>query len=102
MITASIREIRSSTKEIMQAVARGETVTITHRGKPFAQINSLTHNNAISSPTSETNDELFGIWRDRTDIGSVPEFVNKLRNGREFPHTPTKAKARQQRKKKEL
>jgi antitoxin (DNA-binding transcriptional repressor) of toxin-antitoxin stability system len=84
---ASIREMRSFTKEIMQTVARGEAVIITYRGKPYAKITRIKGEN---EKTSKIDNELFGIWKDHEEIQSVTDYINKLREGRKLFVTKSK------------
>jgi len=76
MIT-TVRELRASTKAILSAVDRGDTVLITKRGKPCAKIIAVE-----KKKTQKKDDALFGIWKDKKDIRSVKDYVHKLREGR--------------------
>lgn len=55
---ANIRKLRSATKEILSAVARGNTVYIANRGRTCAKIVPVSDNQpqAVS---------LAGMWKDR-------------------------------------
>ena len=74
---ANIRQLRSSTKEILNAVSRGDTVFIFKRGKACAQITPLPKEK-IPVKTSP----LFGIWANNPKISSPAEYVRTLRKGR--------------------
>ena len=76
MVT-SIRELRTSTKEILHAVERGETVWITNRGKTCAKITA-----AHSPPKPEVKDEAFGMWKDHKESADVRAYVRKMRQWR--------------------
>lgn len=41
MIRASVSEAKQKLSHLLQAVGRGESVLITHRGRPFAKIESI-------------------------------------------------------------
>ena len=77
---ASIREMRTATKEIMQTVSRGESVIITYRGKPFAKIIRIA--NKGSTTKTEVTDELFGVWKDHIQMQSISQYIDHLRTGR--------------------
>ena len=73
---ASFKQLRHETGSVLRAVERGETVTVTYRGRPVAEMH------AIPQQPLEKDDELFGIWRDHGGVDSVEDFVDKLREGR--------------------
>ncbi|MBA7649505.1 hypothetical protein ES703_57302 [subsurface metagenome] len=77
---ASVKELRSSTKRILSAVRRGDTVIITYRGKPFAKISPIEDSKLQES--EQTNDSLFGMWKDNAAVGDVDDYINKVRKGR--------------------
>ena len=74
---ATIRMLRSSTKQIMNAVARGDVVVVTKRGKPCAQIIPVTSSRKGSKPQG-----LFGIWKGYAKVRSVKKYIQALREGR--------------------
>ncbi|VAW18562.1 hypothetical protein MNBD_BACTEROID05-96 [hydrothermal vent metagenome] len=76
MIKATVRKLRSSTKEILSAVSRGDTVLVTNRGKPCAKITP------IRSNKRPIKDQLFGIWKNKKDLCSVKMHVKSLRKSR--------------------
>ena len=75
---ATAKDLRFHSREILDAVARGEEVIITYRGVPRAKIipYELNEDNRIK----ETS--LFGMWQDRDDMKNVTEYVRSLRRGR--------------------
>ena len=69
---ANIRKLRSSTKEILSAVGRGNTVFISNHGKTCAKI----------VPISEDKKQvvsLAGMWKGHKKTASVRAFIDKLR-----------------------
>ena len=78
----SAKELRSKVGAALAYVDRGETVTITYRGKPKAQLVGVDLNQ--ERPTAGEDDRLpaFGMWRDRDDLADVPAHVRALRKGR--------------------
>ncbi len=75
---ASAKELRFHTREILEAVSRGEEVIITYRGKPRARI--IPYDRVADENMKQ--DELFGIWKDNEKIEDVPRYVRDLRKGR--------------------
>ena len=74
-MNVSVRELRSSTKSVLSAVGRGDTVTITHRGRPCAQICPITDNRA----EKPSDDPIFGVWKNNKAVADVQAYVRKLR-----------------------
>ena len=72
MVT-TIRQLRSSTKEILSAVERGETVWITNRGKTCAQIT------AVKEKRDLKNHPAFGMWKNREDMKNPSEYIHNMR-----------------------
>ena len=73
------KALRSQVAAALACVERGETVTITYRGKPRAKIV------AVDEPAAEDEaDRLpaFGMWQDREDMVDVRAHVREMRNGR--------------------
>jgi len=75
-VKATVRQLRSATRQILGAVARGEMVVVTYRGKPFARMIP-----ADDYPTPGTQDALFGIWKDNPAATAVDAYVRRLRKG---------------------
>ncbi len=83
---ATIRELRASTKEILTAVSRGDTVLVTSRGEPCAKIVPVSFRSkpgtVFERKKPAGRDPLFGIWRNKAKTGSVKNYVKKLRKVR--------------------
>ena len=79
---ATAKELRFQSKKLLDAVARGDDVVITFRGKPCAKLVPYINENINQNLADE--DDLFGIWRDRDDMNNVDEYVRNLRKGRKF------------------
>ncbi len=77
---ATAKELRFSSKELLDAVSRGESVVITFRGKPCAKL--VPYEEGTLTECMQNEDELFGIWRDRDDIVHVDDYVRNLRKSR--------------------
>ena len=76
---ATSKDLRFHTKEILDAAIRGEEVIITFHGKPYAKIVPIAESNHESK-----QNEFCGMWKDRTDIDDVKEYVRNLRKRRSF------------------
>ena len=63
----------------LACVDRGETVTITYRGKPRAKLV------CVDQPQPRNAEErmpAFGMWRDRDEVADVDAYVREVREGR--------------------
>ena len=75
------KNLRSRVGDLLECLDRGETVTITYRGKPRAKLVSI-------EPEGETASRdagvfpAFGMWKDRDDMTDVDAHVRQLRKGR--------------------
>jgi prevent-host-death family protein len=75
---STAKELRFHTKELLESVSRGEEVIITFRGKPYAKLVPIKK----SVRNSKETNELFGIWKDRTDLEDVNSYVRNIRKER--------------------
>lgn len=75
------KELRTHAKRALDAVARGEVVTVTCRGRPSAQLDRLSDDKSADANGSGES-ELFGMWADRDDLDDVEGHVRGLRGGR--------------------
>lgn len=81
---ATAKELRIHSKELLDAVSRGENVIITFRGKPCAKLVPYENGNKADGENAKKENDLFGIWADRDDMESVEDFVRNLRKNRFF------------------
>lgn len=79
---ATAKELRVHSKELLDAVSRGENVVITFRGRPCAKL--VPYETSDKAIVQESEDNLFGIWADREDLESVEDYVRNLRKSRFF------------------
>ena len=80
----SIRQLRIQPGRIISMVNNGLDVTVTYRGKPSAKIIPITKENILNAKALESEDELFGLWKNREDVKNVDQYVRALRKGRKF------------------
>ena len=79
MRTATARDLRQKTSELLDDVRRGREVVITYRGKRIAvlaPLDRITH--------KELTPIAFGMWRRRTDMRDVKRWLDRQRAPR-FP-----------------
>jgi prevent-host-death family protein len=74
---ATAKDLRFHSKELLDAVNRGEEVVITFRGKPCAKLVPHREDNERN-----LKNELFGIWKDNDRVRDVDTYVRDLRKGR--------------------
>ena len=77
------KALRSRIGAILACLDRGETVTITYRGKPRARLVGIEQKNEPTSPETGSF-PAFGMWKDRDDMADVDTYVRDLRKAR--PH----------------
>lgn len=75
---ASAKELRSKSNKILEAVARGEEVVITYRGKARARI--VRYERPRNARIGEH--ALFGMWADNAQVADVDRYIRNLRLGR--------------------
>ena len=75
------KELRSRVGQVLACLDRGESVTITYRGKPRAKLVGID-----AAPEGEPRRDMdfpaFGMWRNREDLTDVDAHVRQLRKGR--------------------
>jgi prevent-host-death family protein len=79
MRTATAKDLRQKTSELLDNVRRGREVVITYRGKQvavLAPLDRMTHKEL--TPTA------FGMWRRRRDVRDVKRWLDSRRASR-FP-----------------
>jgi prevent-host-death family protein len=77
---ATAKDLRFRVKELLNAVARGEEITITYRGKPRAKLVPYTQGDSKAERGEQ--DALFGLWADREDVQDVEVYVRAQRKSR--------------------
>jgi antitoxin (DNA-binding transcriptional repressor) of toxin-antitoxin stability system len=78
-MNASILDLRYRMKSVLEALDRGEPVTVLYRGKEKARLVPI-------KPKKKSRDitehPFFGMWRDREDMADPSAFVRNLRKPR--------------------
>jgi antitoxin (DNA-binding transcriptional repressor) of toxin-antitoxin stability system len=79
---ASIVDLRYRMKSVLEALDRGESVTVLHRGKPRARLEPI-QSKAKAKPRMKVEDHpAFGMWKDRKDMEDVEAYLKHLRRPR--------------------
>jgi len=76
---ASILDLRRKMRDVLAAIERNEMVTIVHRGKAKAVMNSIRDRR---SGVKAADHPAFGMWADRRDLQNVGTAVRRIRRGR--------------------
>jgi len=78
---ASIVDLRYRMKDVLRAIERGETVTVTYRGKEKAHLVPAI---AAAGRTlvNPRDHPACGMWKDREDMADPVAYVRKLRQPR--------------------
>ncbi len=78
---ASIVDLRYRMKDVLRAIDRGETVTVTYRGKEKARLVPVIP--TVGRTPAKVSDQPFvGMWKDREDMADPVAYVRKLRQPR--------------------
>ena len=80
------KQLRIQPGRIISQVNNGQEITITYRGKACAKIIPLKSQikNKRDNNLEETDNELFGMWKDREDMEDVEQYVRNMRKGRKL------------------
>ena len=73
------KALRREVGAALASVERGESVTITRRGKPAARLVAADQGEVAQDTATMP---AFGMWRDRQDLTDVAPLVRELRGGR--------------------
>lgn len=78
-MNASVLDLRKNMRNVIAALDRNESVTLTYRGREKALIVPCGRGH-VRKKASEHS--AFGIWADRKDMEDVGAYVRTLRKGR--------------------
>jgi len=79
----STKQLRMEPGRIISMVNNGHDITITYRGKSSAKLIPITKK-AVNREEVDSENELFGLWKNRQDTANVEQYVRKIRKGRKF------------------
>ena len=77
---ASVLDLRKRMREVMMAIDRHETVTLTHRGKRRAMI--VPWGKTKKSKVKVADLSAFGMWSDRPETADPAAYVETIRKPR--------------------
>ena len=77
---ASVLDLRKRMREVMMAIDRHETVTLTHRGKRRAIIVPWSKTRRTKVKTADL--AAFGMWSDRPEMDDPAAYVDDIRKPR--------------------
>ena len=77
----TLEELKIQGDEIISRVGEGYDVTIIYNGKAYAKIIPLDNENM---EFDDSDNKLFGIWKDRADLNDVDLYVRRMRQGRKL------------------
>ena len=76
---ASIVDLRRRMREVLAALDRNESVTITYRGKPRAVLTPIRKKLTLEEMKKHPS---FGMWKDREDMRDPTAWVREQRKSR--------------------
>lgn len=79
---ASIVDLRYRIKSVLEALDRGESVTVLHRGKPRARLEPIKSKAAPKTRMKAEDHPAFGMWKDRKDMEDAEAYLRNLRKPR--------------------
>jgi prevent-host-death family protein len=79
---ASIVDLRYRMKDVLRAIDRGETVTVTYRGKPKARLVPAIPAGGRRTLVNPSDHPFVGMWKDREDMVDPVAYIRKLRQPR--------------------
>jgi prevent-host-death family protein len=75
------KQLRIQPGRVISQVNNGQEIIITYRGKACAKIIPISVKQSLNE---ETDNELFGMWKDRKDMENVEQYVRSMRKGRKL------------------
>ncbi len=78
----TIKRLKIQHDMIISQINTGQEKIITDTGKVCAK--TVSGNNKQNSALEETDNELFGMWKDREDMEDVEQYVRNMRKGRKL------------------
>ena len=79
----TLEDLKIQGDEIISHIGEGYDVTIIYNGKAYAKIIPLDNEN-INMELNDSENELFGLWKDRTDLNDVDLYLRRMRQGRKL------------------
>lgn len=77
---ASVLDLRKRMRDVMMAIDRHETITLTHRGKRRAVIIPWSQTRKTKAKVADL--AAFGMWSDRPEMDDSAAYVETIRKPR--------------------
>ena len=81
---ATFVDLRTRTREILEALRRNETVELSYRGKRVGVIQPEPMPEPEPVETPIADEPWFGMWADREDMKDPAAWVRELRSRKRF------------------
>ena len=79
----AIGDLKDHSNTIISQIGQGFDITIIFNEKSYAKIIPIAKDGG-DNDSSDSEDELFGIWKDRSETEIVDQYVIKMRQGRKL------------------
>ena len=79
----TVEALKIQPDEIISHVGLGYNVTIMYKGKAYAKIIPFDDGSMDAEP-DDSEDGLFGLWKDRIEVNDVDLYVRRMRQGRKL------------------
>ena len=77
----TMQQLKIRPGKIFSEVSKGQEMAVSYRGKICAKIIPF---NVKKTNNNNSDNELFGMWKDRDDIGDASQYVRKIRKARKL------------------
>jgi len=79
----TVEALKIQPDEIISHVGLGYNVTIMYKGKAYAKIIPFDDEDT-ETELDDSENELFGLWKDRSEVNDVALYVQTMRQGRKL------------------
>ena len=77
----AFEDFKDQSTMILSQIGQGHDITLLYNGKSYAKIVPIA-TGADDSAAANAENELFGLWKDRSEMDDVDSSVRKMRQGR--------------------
>jgi antitoxin (DNA-binding transcriptional repressor) of toxin-antitoxin stability system len=78
----TMQQLKTQPGRIFGKINKGQEMAISYRGRICAKIVPL--GVKLADNEKDSGNKLFGMWRDRDDIGDASQYVRKIRKARKL------------------
>ena len=78
-MTITMQQLKIQPDKIFSRINKGQEMNLSYKGKVCAKI--VPFNIKFAEP-NESENELFGMWKDRNDMQDVNQYVRAVRKAR--------------------